>query len=896
MGPWFASAADLRIQVTDTSGASVEGARGWIESLNSGRRHPFATGADGAASLTGLGAGRYRVEASKAGFGEWRQVWDVREGESQSRSIRLELAVVSSAIGVTAATPIPGASRTIEEIPGPVQVASAAEIESTGALDLASFLNQRMPGVFINEIQGNPLQPDLNYRGYTASPLLGTPQGLSIYFDGVRQNQSFGDVMSWDLIPRFAIAEAALVSGSNPLFGLNTLGGSISLRSKDGATHPGTTLDLSRGSWGRKIGVFEHGGSTREQRLHWYLGSQLFFEDGWREASPSTARQFFGKLGGQGERTSANLSLSYANNGLIGNGLQEFRFLERDYASVNTKPDQTANRMPFASLNLRRAITPAVTFAGTAYFRYVGARTLNGDINEESLDQSVYQPNAAERAALTAAGFTGFPLAGENAANTPFPKWRCIANVLRRDEPAEKCNGLLNSSSSAQRAYGFSGQIHWAGAGNGLRGQLTAGGAYDGSRTGFTQISELGYLNPDRTITGLAAFGDGVTGGDVDGEPFDTRVNLSSRIHSAGLFAVYALAVGPRLNLNFAGRSNHTRIDNRDLIRPKAGTGSLTGNHSFHRFNPAAGLTYRLPGVQAYLSYSEASRAPTAIELGCADPDAPCKLPNALAGDPPLSQVKTRTYEAGVRGGGAEQSYRWSAGWFRATNRDDILFVSSPQSGFGYFRNFGETLRQGVETEGSWRFRRVTIGGGYTYLRATFESPEEVNGTGNSTNEEAEDGIPGSEGPIEIEPGNWIPLIPGHQAKAHASIQITRALQAQVSVIGASRSFARGNENNLHQPDGRYYVGEGTSPGYSVTQISIRYQVTRRLEFRIQVNNLFNQRFYTGAQLGPLGFTDAGSYIARPFPAIRGTFPVRQSTFLAPGAPRGVFGGIRIRL
>jgi hypothetical protein len=53
--------------------------------------------------------------------------------------------------------------------------------------------------------------------------------------------------------------------------------------------------------------------------------------------------------------------------------------------------------------------------------------------------------------------------------------------------------------------------------------------------------------------------------------------------------------------------------------------------------------------LNAYASYTQGSRAPTAIELGCADPQNPCSLPNALASDPPLQQVVTGTREAGLR-------------------------------------------------------------------------------------------------------------------------------------------------------------------------------------------------------------------------------------------------------
>jgi outer membrane receptor protein involved in Fe transport len=425
------------------------------------------------------------------------------------------------------------------------------------------------------------------------------------------------------------------------------------------------------------------------------------------------------------------------------------------------------------------------------------------------------------------------------------------------------------------------------------RNQFTAGAAYDGSNIDFTQMTELGYLNPDRSVTGIGAFGDGVTGGEADGEPYDTRVNLSSRVHSGSLYATDALTFSDNVTLTFSGRFNRTTIDNQDLIRPQAGTGSLTGKHTFRRFNPATGATWKISGpVSLYGSYTEGSRAPTAIELGCADPNAPCKLPNAMAGDPPLEQVVTRTLEAGVRGSG-EKSLRWSAGWFHAVNRDDILFVASEQTGYGYFKNFDKTRRQGMELEASGRLGRMTLGGSYVLLDATFQSEEAVNGTGNSTNEEAQEGTPGTEGAIEIEPGNRIPLTPRHIAKAWADVQVTPKLLVDLGVVGTSSSFARGNENNLHAPDGSYYLGEGSSPGYAVVNLGVRYNLLSRIQVFLQVNNLFDKQYYSGAQLGPTGFTAEGSFIARPFPAINGEFPVQGATFYAPGAPRGAWAGLR---
>jgi outer membrane receptor protein involved in Fe transport len=257
--------------------------------------------------------------------------------------------------------------------------------------------------------------------------------------------------------------------------------------------------------------------------------------------------------------------------------------------------------------------------------------------------------------------------------------------------------------------------------------------------------------------------------------------------------------------------------------------------------------------------------------------------------------VVTRTWEAGLRGGGIESKLTWSAGWFRAGNRDDILFVASEQSGFGYFKNFGRTRRQGFEVQASGRVARVTVGGAYTFLDATFRSEEEVDGTGNSTNEEALEGAPGMDGSIEIEPGNRIPLIPRHLFKTYADVQVTSSLLVDVGLVAISSSFARGNENNLHQPDGVYYLGAGSAAGYAVVNAGARYDVHRRVQLIFQVNNLMNRKYHTAAQLGATGFTAEGAFVARPLPAIDGEFPIPQSTFFAPGAPRGAWGGLRFR-
>jgi outer membrane receptor protein involved in Fe transport len=599
--------------------------------------------------------------------------------------------------------------------------------------------------------------------------------------------------------------------------------------------------------------------------------------------------QLFGKLGWHQTKADTSLSMGYADNSLTGNGLQEQRFLDRDFASVYTKPDETDNRSTFLNLTTRRDWGRTASFSGNLYYRHIRTNTFNGDLNDDSLDQAVYQPNAADQAALAAAGYTGFPTSGENASNAPFPYWRCIGNVLRQDEPGEKCNGLLNRSHISQNNFGLSGQVtrrDWLRAGN----AVTIGGGYDGGRSSFNQSTQLGYLNPDRGFTGLDAFADGETGGEVDGEPYDNRVGLDGHVNTGSVFVSDVLAIRDRWTINVSARFNRTSLSNLDGLNPGGGPGSLDGEHAFSRLNPAAGITFSPKrDLNLYAGYSEGSRAPTSIELGCADPNQPCKLPNALVGDPPLDQVVTRTMEVGVRG--VRGAVSWNAGLFHADNFDDILFVASEQTGFGYFKNIGRTRRQGIELGVNARNGRFTGGAGYTWLDATFQSEETMDGTGNSTNEEGS----GLEGTIEIEAGNRMPLVPQHMFKAFADVQVMPKLSADVDLVAASGAFARGNENNAHEPDGTYYLGPGSTPAYRIVNVGVRYHLSKWLQLIAQFNNVFDRQYYTAAQLGSTGFTGTGNFIARPFPAVGGEFPVQQATFYAPGAPATCWIGTRVK-
>jgi len=766
-------------------------------------------------------------------------------------------------------------------------------------------MNRMLGSVYVNDMQENPLQPDLNFRGYTASALLGTPEGMSVYLDGMRLNQPFGDVVSWDLIPRAAISSMELMPGSNPLFGQNTLGGAVSLHTKDGWSNPGLALQLADGSHSQRTAEVEYGGHS-EGGFSWYLTANRFKDAGWRDDSPSDASQVFGKVGWRNADTTVTLSSSWARTDLTGNGLQDPRLLAQDYASVYTIPDQTANNSKFVELSATHAFGSGLSATANAFYRSIRTASFNGDINDGAVGQNLYQPNAAERAALTAAGFAGFPAAGETQANTPFPKWRCIADVLGVDtgtEPAEKCNGIDTTTRTSQQETGISGQLTWVTGSDALRNILVGGFSLSQSGTHFVQSARLGYLTPQRTIALVdcpsgapgAKCDDFVDGTELDdeGNPDDARVDLTGRTSLRSVYLSDVVRVSSRVDLTVSGRYDYTSIRNRDGITPTAGPGSLTADNSFDHFNPALGVTVHIaPGIEGYASWDESSRAPSSIELGCDDPNNECRLPNALAGDPPgaLKQVVTQTLELGVRGkAGALLS--WSAGVFRGNNRDDILFVTDSVSGLGYFANFGDTRRQGIELSATGQAGPVRLGANFTLLDATYRSAQTLAADGNSTNDSGNLDA----GNIDISSGDRIPLIPRQVFKTWAQWDVTRQLAVDADVQYTGWSYARGNENNAHQPDGVYFLGPGYSGGFLVANLGIEFRPLERLKLFLQIDNLLDRRYANAALLGTSSFTASGSFVSFPFGRVAGQDEQMQvaGTFLSPGAPRSFFGGVR---
>jgi outer membrane receptor protein involved in Fe transport len=887
------SAGQIRLQVKDPSGAGLESS---LRLTGPGVNRTLQTDAQGDFSLSGLAFGHYRIEISSLGFASRIVFVDVSSAAQVLQQITLHIQGVSSSIVVFSPTPIGQANQSLDEIPVPVQGLTAKELQDSNALDLSDLMARRLTSVYINNNVGNPFQPDINYRGYTASPLLGTPEGLSVYLDGVRQNQPFGDIVAWDLIPKVAIWDMNLIPGSDPVYGLNTLGGAIAVRTKNGLNAPGGSLQITGGKFGVRAGEGEAGG-VLPKGFNYYLAGNLYREDGWRQYSPSEVRQSFVKLGWTDEKTSVYLSGTYADNWMTGNGTSDFRFLQTNYADVNTIPDVTWDQSPSLTLNITHAVTDNLSVSANAYYRYVRTNSSNGDLNDDSFSQNLYDLSNDDIAALTDAGYSGFPTSGD-AATEPFPYWLCLAQVLQNSTggvPSSTCNGVITRTTDKQNSYGLSGLITWKTEHN----RLALGASWDRGTSTYHQLTQLGYLNTDNVSFTLVPIYLNGTTFDDDGDPVDSQVLLHGTVNTPSLYATDTLTHGPWA-FTLSGRYNHTSLDNLDYLPVSATRGNLTSNNVFQRFNPAAGLTYRPSHFfNTYFDYSEASRSPTSIELGCSDPDQPCNLPNALVSDPPLKQVVSRTFEVGIRSNEG-LSVHWSADYFFGQNYNDLLFVASEQTGFGYFLNFGKTRRDGIELEFSEDWRQWSVGSNYTFLNATYQSPQTIDGGSNSTNDSALAGEPGIDDNIHIVPGDFIPQVPRNMFKLYGKYRPTSKLTTELDILAVGSAYARGNENNLDQPDGVYYLGPGKSAGYGIASLGARYQATNRIQLFVQINNLLDKHYSTAAQLGTTPFDNENHFVAQPFGTPYGddddSIPIRSSSFQAPGTPFNIYGGLKITL
>lgn len=711
-------------------------------------------------------------------------------------------------VEVVGTTPLGATGLSREKVPGNVQSAEDEDLYRHEALDLSDFMRRRMGSVNINDNQNNPFQPDVTYRGFNASPLLGTPIGLSVYQDGVRVNEAFGDIVNWDLIPKNAIANIDLIPGSNPLFGLNTLGGALSVRTKSGSSHPGSRFQAYGGSFGREGYEGEYGGSRGG--FEWFFAGNIFADDGWRPSSRSNVHQAFGKLGWQNDRTDLDLSFTFADNTLYGVGPVPESALDIDRRAIYTTPDWTHNSLYFFNLKGTHRFSDSLSLAGNAYYRGNTSNTLNS--NTDNLEQT---------------------------CDTLISLTRCTDRNGNFVYPASNI-----TTQTAQDGTGVNLQLTADQPIVAHENQFTVGGGYNSGQTHFSQLGQDAIFSPARQTIGVT--------------PFSQSVNVRGENEYISAFATDTFSVFPWLHASAAASWNQANV----RLFDNMGT-ALNGNNTFDRLNPSAGLTVNplqalsidspLKELTLYGNYNEGFRAPSPVELTCADPRAPCSLPNSFVSDPPLKPVVSQTFEAGARGKFSD-ALQWSLGLYQSLLNNDILFVNAPGSlTNGYFKNVGNTQRQGVELgfNGSWQKLNWYLN--YNVVDATYRTAVTLRN---------------ALGPEQVRPGDRIPSIPQQTVKLGAEYEILRGWFFGGDLQYASSQYLRGDDQNLHAP-----VNE-----YAIVNLNTRYAVTKNVEVFAMARNVFDAKYES------YGMVNANFF--------KGNAPER---FLGPGAPISGWAGVRVR-
>jgi len=747
---------------------------------------------------------------------------------------------------VVVTAPLAGSEVERGKVPVRTNILRREDLQRTGPASTLRALDEQVGAVTLNQAQGNEFAPNLLYRGFEASPLVGNAQGLAVYLNGTRFNQPFGDTVNWDLIPDIAV-DRIEVAGPNPAFGLNALGGAITVKLKDGFTYHGAQLELSGGSFGRIQGSAQYG--VQSGNTAGYVALSGLNENGWRDHSPSQLRQMYADVGYRGDRAEVHLNLVGATNILTGNGTTPVELLAARRSAVFTYPDTTRNRYLRLTATGSYEVSDRLAVQATAYYSNLSQRTFNGNAADA-------QPCPDDPALLCNGAGTPFTTRGggriANGVNPGlYPGIAGGGPYSQLDETATDSNGYGLALQATHRSEVF-----------GRPNRLLVGASFDGGNTTFSARSSLGVLGLDRGYNGP-----GIVISQDDGSVVPVRVDATNRYY--GLYASDTLDVTERLAVTVSGRFNVAEIG----LQDRNGV-ALSGEHSFTKFNPAAGVTYKVsPNVSLYGGYSQSNRTPTPAELSCASAASPCSLTNFFVADPALKQVRAQTFEAGVRGSfglaslGGPESGRvgWNAGVFRTDADDDILFTTSAVLGRGFFQNVGGTRRQGVEAGVQYRQGGLLAYLDYAYTDATFRDPFTV---GSQSNPLAD-----ADGLTQVRRGNTIPGVPEHRLKFGVQYQVTPEWTVGGTGIASSGRVLQGDAANLNPKTG----------AYAVLNLNTAYQVTKNVQVFGLVQNVTNARYETFGGFSPVGLV--------PILQAPGATNARS---LVPGAPVAGFGGVRV--
>ena len=743
-------------------------------------------------------------------------------------------------------TPVPGMTVNIDKVPGNVQTLKAGDLSNLdGTPSLINGLSSHLGSVDINDTLADAFQPDILYRGFEASPVLGTPQGLAVYQNGVRINEAFGDTVNWDLFPDIAIDRVDIVS-ANPLFGLNALGGAISVTMKNGFTYHGLDGELAGGSFDQRQGAVELG--ANDGAFGFYAAARLLDQNGWRLFSSDSVRQYYADLSFRQGGASIDLSYTRADNELFGQGAAPVQSLALNPANVFTGPQNNFNTLNFVTLNAQLKFTDNLAVQGVLYSRDYRQTIANGD-------NSDYTACTDATARLCQSnGLT--PLLDTAGESIPDISNGGATLIGQNDFERIRSDGWGGSLQMTRTAPLF-----------GHDNDFAMGATLDTAQTNFFSGTEVGALNASLTVLPSGLFVDTPEGTDFSATPVD--LNANNKYY--GFYLTDTFDLTSLLSVTASGRYNVAKIDLSDQL----GT-ALSGDNRFTHFNPALGATYQVAvGVTAYAGYSTNNRAPTASEIECSDPLQPCLLPSSLAGDPPnLRQVIAHTVELGLRGRSSSSGERfsWNASVFRTNSHDDIYGIATSVSS-GFFQNVGSTRRQGFEASVNYQGQQWSGYAQYSYVDATFRSPLLLSSPSNPFQD--------PEGNIQVLPGDRLPLIPLSRVKFGADYSVSHNWSVGGSLVLATGSFYRGDESNQNPQ----------LPGYHVVTLRTSYRINKQVELFANVQNLFDERYSTfGLYSDPTGVGAPGV----PLDAVPHG-PGVDNRFQSPGMPRAYFGGVKIR-
>jgi outer membrane receptor protein involved in Fe transport len=727
-------------------------------------------------------------------------------------------------------SPLSHSRLSAKTFPQKFQRLTARDITAEGPASLTNALDKLGSGVNLVNSQSNPYQPTIIYHGFEISPIQGTPAGLSVYVDGARFNQPFGDIALWSVLPDDAIDSLSVEDG-NPVFGLNALGGAIDVQLKNGFTYEGREAELSGGSFDQIQGNVQDG--KEDGKTAAYVDLSASHEAGWRDLQSSDLQNFYGDLGWRGAAAELHVNATLANSTLNGPGTVPVQLLDADPSAQFTGPNGIADRYAKFSVSLNDQLTPDISLQTVAYYDNLLERLYNGNGPND------LPCGPGPEAGYLCQGGPGNPVS-TTRGGAPIPNFLPIPNAAGIYSYAELALNTTNTN-----GYGASAQLTVTAAPVGLKNQLTAGISYDGGFTKYGAAAYDGGIDAARVYTTPAGI---PNPGYIIDEPGTVPVGVVIRNAYYGAYATDTLNLTGRIALTAGVRFNIANIalHDQDPPDPNAQGAGLTGRHFYDHLNPAIGITYNLTRlVTLYGGVSEANAAPTPAELSCASPEDSCSLANFLSGDPNLKQIVTRSAEFGLRGAaagpfGAILSY--DADYYASATADDIEFLQSPYDpiGSGYFSNVGDVERNGFDLGAHLDGPNWRLYANYSRINATY---------GSSFIEQSNSPAADANGNITVNKGDHLPGIPQNLFKFGGSYDVTPRWTIALAATAQTSTYLYGDEANLTLP----------LPGYLVADITSTYHFSPRVTAFVTIDNVTDARYYNYGTFSPIG----GVYVAQ---------------------------------